>query len=222
MRRTISPLPPSSPGSTRRSRPRLASAPVRLGQCSTGLGSAQAAETRAMMRDSHLSCPGLTHGCPVNVSLTVGLHGAPVRWSMRSWESVRRRADRRDGFPRSHGPPSRGTDRNKVKRQLMSRCAGSLPEVAGAPAFGPITTTLNRTALDLTRASTARSSEVMAQPGPWIARSSRAMTTWGGCRACHARLIAGGPRQPDGIGPGQGLSALRAVSRGPSTSDHRA
>ena len=39
--------------------------------------------------------PGQAHGCPVNLSFTIGLYRVPARWSMRPWESVHRCANRR-------------------------------------------------------------------------------------------------------------------------------
>jgi hypothetical protein len=67
-----------------------------------------------------------------------------ARWSMRSWESVRLCAKRRQRLPRSHGPSEGRVDCKRVNLRLMSRCAGFRPATS---VFGPLTGTLNRTAL---------------------------------------------------------------------------
>ncbi len=97
-------------------------------------------------------CPDRDHGCPVNLSFTIGLYGVPARWSMRSWESVRRGAKRRQGLPRSHGPSEGRVERKRVNRRLASRRAGFLPAVAAALAFGRIRAMRDRTAVDRVRA----------------------------------------------------------------------
>jgi hypothetical protein len=43
-----------------------------------------------------------------------------VRWSMRSWESVRPRRSRRQGVPRSHGPAEESVNGRKVNFPLMA------------------------------------------------------------------------------------------------------
>jgi hypothetical protein len=45
-----------------------------------------------------------------------------VRWSMRSWESVRPRRSRRQGVPRSHGPAEESANGTRVNFQLIARC----------------------------------------------------------------------------------------------------
>src|SRR5690606_5795036 len=64
---------------------------------------------------------------------------------MRSWGSLRRPADRRHGFPWSHGPTGRRAERNKVKRGLTSRRIRLLRSSAAALPFGPTRTALART-----------------------------------------------------------------------------
>jgi hypothetical protein len=158
-----------------------------------------------------LSCPGLTHGCPVNLSFTMGLYGVPARWSMRSWESLRLFANRRQGLPRSHGPADGRVDRQRVNLRLTSRRAGFLPGVATALAFGRIRAMLDRTAVGLTRASTARSSEVAARSGPWIAGSSPAMTA-SACCARHAHRTMRDARQSDSRGLDPGIQRRRVAT----------
>jgi hypothetical protein len=165
-------------------------------------------EEHVIGRRFELSCPGLTQGCPINLSCTIGLYGAPTRWSMRSWESVRPCGNRRRGFPRSHGPSEAGVDRDTVNLRLKSRCAGFLPDVGVALAFGPLRAKPKRTAVGLTRQSTARSSEVVAPSRPWIAGSRPTITTWGCCRARHAQLTIGCARHPDSRGSSAGVTTL--------------
>jgi hypothetical protein len=76
-----------------------------------------------------LSLPGLTHGCPVNFWFTIGSQGVAVRWSMRSWESVRRGADRRQGFPGSHGPSN---EELTATRLSSGKCPAAPPGNATA------------------------------------------------------------------------------------------
>ena len=58
-----------------------------------------------------------------------------VRWSMRSWESVRRSPARRQGFPRSHGPIRKGTEHGTVKIRLTARCGPFLPGIGAGRAL---------------------------------------------------------------------------------------
>ena len=99
-----------------------------------------------------IGCSGQAQCRPVNLSFTIGLYGVPARWSMRSWEPGRPGANRRQGFPRSHGPSEGRVDGKRVNLRLMSRCAGFLPDVAAALASGAITATPDRTAVGQARA----------------------------------------------------------------------
>src|SRR5690606_11055122 len=65
-----------------------------------------------------------TRGDPVNLAFTIERYAVPIRWSMRSWESVPFGAKRRRGLPRSHGPSGRRAERKKVDQKLTSRSAG--------------------------------------------------------------------------------------------------
>jgi hypothetical protein len=88
--------------------------------------------------------------CPVNVSSIICRYRVRVRWSMRSWESLRHRTSRTHGLARSHGPSEEDLDDPKVDIRSMSRCmaafrqrpgyrrhstaAGQCPGACGAPA----------------------------------------------------------------------------------------
>jgi hypothetical protein len=107
-----------------------------------------------------LSLPGLTQCCPVNLSFTSGCYG-PARRSMRSWESLRRGANWRREFPRSHGPNEGRVDGKRVNLRLMPLMrrfpAGGRRDVGSRPAHG----TLNRAALGLIRQSTPEPAPVL-------------------------------------------------------------
>jgi hypothetical protein len=116
--------------------------------------------------------PDLIRCCPVNLSFTISRHRVPPRWSMRSWESVRRCASRRrEELPRSDGPSERKVVRIRANLRLRSRDAGFLPDLAAALAVGPGTATLDRTAVDLIRpwelrGSSGRPGERRRNPSP--------------------------------------------------------
>jgi len=63
--------------------------------------------TQQAMRPRHPRTHLISQVCSVNLPFTIGLHGAPARWSMRSWESVCLCADPAAGSPRSGGPSER-------------------------------------------------------------------------------------------------------------------
>jgi hypothetical protein len=107
----------------------------------------------------------LTFRSPMGVTV-------PARWSMRPWESPPIGAAAQ-GLPGSHGPSKEELTAKRVNLRSRSRCAGFLPEVAAALAFGPLTAALKRTALALIRASIPTP---VAAP-VWTAGSGPAMTT---------------------------------------------
>ena len=225
MRRDLGSLLLSSPGLTRRSATRAAGAPLRLeqrrpGPCAIGFDLAQAAERQAMVLDCHLSYPGRAKRGPVNLSLTIGRYGVPARRSMRSWESVRLRAEQRQGFLRSHGPAKGGVDRTRVKLRLMPRSPGRPPDSAIGLASFRFMAKISRAALGLPRVSTAQFGEVTAQPQPGIAGSSPAMGRGRNYGVPHPTM--GGARPPHRFESDPGLITPREGSHRVSASGDRA
>jgi hypothetical protein len=60
--------------------------------------------------------------CALSPCLPVSPTMSGVRWSMRSWESVRPRRSRRQGVPRSHGPAEESIYGTNINFQLTARC----------------------------------------------------------------------------------------------------
>jgi len=107
------------------------------------------------VRRSHRPPEGRIDGAKVDIWLTprrpaaapegrltfgqpFGCHLFPTSWSMRPWDSVRHRRDRRHGCPRSHGPGERRVDGAKVDIRLTARDPAAAPDAARALAPAPV------------------------------------------------------------------------------------